>query len=63
MGLFNFKNEKKMFNGVVFTCRHFMDKGERVTYISHKENGDYECFCDILHWPQRHIVKIMYRFE
>ena len=49
MGLFNFKNDQKMFNGVVFTCRHFMDKGERVTYISHKENGDYECFCDILH--------------
>ena len=45
MRLFNFKNDKKMFNGVVFTCRHFMDKGERVTYISHKENGDYECFC------------------
>ena len=45
MGLFNFKNDKKMFNGVVFSCRHFMDKGERVTYISHKENGDYECFC------------------
>jgi len=45
MGLFNFKNDQKMFNGVVFTCRHFMDKGERITYISHKENGDYECFC------------------
>ena len=45
MGLFNFKNDQKMFNGVVFTCRHIMDKGERITYISHKENGDYECFC------------------
>ena len=44
MGLFNFKKEQKTFNGVVFTCRHFMN-GEQVTYISHKENGDYECFC------------------
>ena len=44
MGLFNFKKEQKAFNGVVFTCRHFMN-GEQVTYISHKENGDYECFC------------------
>ena len=22
-----------------------MDEGKNVTYISHKENGDYECFC------------------
>lgn len=47
MGLFNFKKEKKifMFNGVIFTCRHFIEEGKTVTYISHKENGDYECFC------------------
>lgn len=44
MGLFNFKNEKR-FNGVVFTCRHFMSEGKAVTYISHKDNGDFECFC------------------
>lgn len=45
MGLFNFKNDDKSFNSVVFTCRHFMEEGKEVTYISHKENGDYECFC------------------
>ena len=22
-----------------------MEEGKEVTYISHKENGDYECFC------------------
>ena len=45
MGLFGFKKDEKVLNGVVFTCRHFMDKGKNVSYISHKENGDYECFC------------------
>ena len=45
MGLFGFKKEQQVFNGVVFTCRHFIDGGQTVTYISHKENGDYECFC------------------
>ena len=45
MGLFNFKANNKEFNGVVFTCRHFMDEGKEITYISHKDNGDYECFC------------------
>lgn len=45
MGLFNFKKDEKSFNSVVFTCRHFMEEGKEVTYISHKENGDYECFC------------------
>lgn len=45
MGLFNFKKDEKSFNGVVFTCRHFMEEGKEVTYTSHKENGDYECFC------------------
>lgn len=45
MGLFGFKKNQKAFHGVVFTCRHFMDEGKSVTYISHKENGDYECFC------------------
>ena len=42
MGLFNFKKDKKYYNGVVFTCRHFIEEGKEVTYISHKENGDYE---------------------
>ncbi len=45
MGLFNFKKDDKSFNSIVFTCRHFMEEGKEVTYISHKENGDYECFC------------------
>ena len=45
MGLFNFKKEEKCFSKVVFTCRHFMEEGKVVTYISHKDNGDYECFC------------------
>ena len=45
MSLFNFKKDEKSFNRVVFTCRHFMEEGKEVTYISHKENGDYECFC------------------
>lgn len=45
MGLFNFKKDKKIFDNVVFTCRHFMNEGKGITYISHKENGDYECFC------------------
>ena len=45
MGLFNFKKDNKVFNGAVFTCRHFMGGESNVTYISHKENGDYECFC------------------
>lgn len=45
MGLFNFKKEEKEFNGVLFTCRHFIDEGKPITYISHKDNGDYECFC------------------
>lgn len=45
MGIFNLKKDKKIFNGVVFTCRHFIDGGKTVAYISHKENGDYECFC------------------
>lgn len=46
MGLFNmFKKSNDSFNNVLFTCRHFMDEGQDVTYISHKENGDYECFC------------------
>lgn len=39
------EKEQKILNGVVFTCRHFMDEGKNVTYIYHKENGDYECFC------------------
>lgn len=45
MGLFNFKKDEKVYNGVVFTCRHFINGENNVTYISHKENGDYECFC------------------
>lgn len=45
MGLFNFKGNEKTLNGVVFTCKHFLNEGEKVTYISHKENGDFECFC------------------
>ena len=45
MGLFNFKKDSKVFNGAVFICRHFMNGECDVTYISHKENGDYECFC------------------
>lgn len=45
MGIFNFKKDEKNLNGVVFTCSHFMNEGKDVTYISHKENGDYECFC------------------
>lgn len=45
MGLFNKKKEETTLNGVVFTCRHFIDEGKDVTYVSHKENGDYECFC------------------
>ncbi len=45
LGLFNYRNDEKRFNGVVFTCRHFIEEGKEVTYISHKENGDYECFC------------------
>ena len=45
MGLFDFRQKLKIFNGVVFTCRHFMSEGKTTTYISHKENGDYECFC------------------
>ena len=46
MGLFDmFKKEEKKLSAVVFTCRHFMEEGKSVTYISHKENGDYECFC------------------
>ncbi len=45
MGLFNFKKDEKVFNGVVFTCRHYVNGESKVTYISHKENGDYECFC------------------
>ena len=45
MGLFSFKKDERVLSGVVFTCRHFMDEGETVTYISHKENGDFECFC------------------
>ena len=45
MGLFNFKKDERVYNGVVFTCRHFMSGESKVTYISHKENGDYECFC------------------
>lgn len=44
MSLFNFKKDEKSFNGVVFTCRHFMEEGKEITYISHKENGEYECF-------------------
>lgn len=45
MGLFNFRKDEKIFSGVVFTCRHFVEEAKEVTYISHKENGDYECFC------------------
>ena len=45
MGLFNKKKEETTLNGVVFTCRHFIDEGKDITYVSHKENGDYECFC------------------
>ena len=45
MGLFNFKKNEKSFNGVVFTCKHFINQGKDLTYVSHKENGDYECFC------------------
>lgn len=45
MGLFNFKKGKKILNGVVFTCRHFINGEKEVAYISHKENGDFECFC------------------
>ena len=30
---------------MVFICKHFISGGKEVTYISHKENGDYECFC------------------
>lgn len=46
MGLFDmFKKEEKKLSAVVFTCRHFMEEGKEVTYISHKNNGDYECFC------------------
>lgn len=45
MGLFKFKGDNQILNGVVFTCKHFLSGDKNVTYISHKENGDYECFC------------------
>ena len=46
MGLFDmFKKSNASFNNALFTCRHFMNEGKDATYISHKENGDYECFC------------------
>ena len=45
MGLFNHKKHGTVFKGVIFTCRHFINGESDVTYISHKENGDFECFC------------------
>lgn len=46
MGLFNkFKKTNDCFSNVLFTCRHIVEGGNKATYISHKLNGDYECFC------------------
>lgn len=40
-----FKKANACFNNVLFTCRHIVEDGSEATYISHKLNGDYECFC------------------
>lgn len=45
MGLFNkFKKNERTFSAVVFTCSHCMN-GEKISYVSHKNNNDYELLC------------------
>ncbi len=46
MGLFDkSKKNNACFNNVLFTCTHIVEGENEATYIFHKLNGDYECFC------------------